>query len=326
MDNMYKPINESLARHIVCKLQQIIKLATYIQLPNHTKKNNTVFFIIDKKYKQAGLADRIKAIVNIYFIAKRNELKFKLYFKYPFDIERYFKPNLIDWRCDLSHLDKSILTAKLAMYRAVYPVPKLTKGWQYHYYWYVGTDLIRYYYSQNSEWLDPEKWRDEFKQCFDELFTPSEYLLNLAAATGLQERNYISVHFRFVNLLGNFEGKLKLYPTLEEDEQETLITKCLNSLKDISEVHSGLPIYVFSDSEKFLARCEALGYLRISGGQIGHIAHSESDTVANKAMLDFYIISRSKVVYTIAHHGMTIGEFSTYAATIGGAEHHYIKE
>ena len=318
MKSSYNP-KTNIMRRVLSRMQIIKQSLTYLHLPSKDKLKDTVFFIIDPRYQQAGLADRLKAIVNTYYIAKNNNLAFKLYFKHPFDIERYLQPNNVNWRCSLDDLDCSIWASKLLEYRAQYPLPVLHKGCQYHYYWYQGNDAIRLYYAKTNFETPDECWHDEFRNCFNELFNQTLLLESIVASTGLVERSYISVHFRFVNLLGNFEGNTRKFPTLDKEAQERLIEKCLDCLKTISEDNQGLPIYVFSDSSKFLQKCTQRGYNKISGDSISNIASSSSVEAEDKTMLDFFTIGRSKKVYSVVLSGMYGGVFSQYAAMIGGA-------
>ena len=56
-------------------------------------RRNTFFFIIAPNIKHPGLADRMKAIINCYNIAKLNGCDFRIVFKIPFSLEDYLQPN-----------------------------------------------------------------------------------------------------------------------------------------------------------------------------------------------------------------------------------------
>lgn len=291
----------------------------YLHRASHDKKTDVVFFIIDPEQKQAGFADRIKAIVNSYEIAKCNNLQFKIYFEHPFPLSRYLIPNEHDWRCDYCDIDKSIFSSRLKGYHYVYEIPKWKNGYQYHILWYRGQDMIRRMCEIDGASDALDRWHNKFKNNFDELFKFSPYLLKLIDSAKLEKRSYISVHLRFVNSIGMFEGNTKKYPILPENLQELLIYKCLTQIEDIKKNHAGMPLYIFSDSERFLNIAQKHGYKVLAGGPIGHIAHSNSDQIQDKAMLDFFVIGRSSKVYSIVNEGMYAGVYSEYAALIGGA-------
>lgn len=326
MNNSYNPGKGNVLRRFLQKIQVLKRACTYLRLPDNAKVADTVFFIIEPKYQQAGLADRLKAIVNTYYLSKINGLNFKLYFRDPFELRKYLLPNIVNWECELSDLDKSLLSSKLSVYRAEYPLPILKHGYQYHYLWYWGTDMIRLQSCRENEGNSELTWHSTFKSCFDELFKPSAFLTALLDTVPLNAKQYVSVHFRFVNLLGNFEGNTKRFPVLNEEHQQEIIQKCITQLNRISKDNRGLPVYVFSDSIKFLKICDNLGYYRIAGDNLGNVAHANGSDAEDKTMLDFFTIARSKKVYSVVMRGMYSGVFSQYAALIGGAEFERISE
>ena len=44
-----------------------------------------------------GLTDRLKGICTLYMFAKKQNLRFKIYFVFPFTLEKYLLPNVYDW-------------------------------------------------------------------------------------------------------------------------------------------------------------------------------------------------------------------------------------
>ena len=319
MQSIYKPSKGSLARRIIRAFQLLCKGVSYLRLPDRNKTNDVVFFVIDPHYQQGGFADRIKAIVSIYYISKINGFKYSLYFEHPFSLSRYLLPNKVNWKCSLDDLNHSICASKLSVFQASYPIPSLKSGYQYHYYWYSGSDIIRLESTLENKECAEEWWHRSFRECYNELFTPSGYLKSLIEGIHLQERTYISVHFRFVNLLGDTEGNLLRFPVLEGKDRKDLINRCLSQLSSIADHNTNTPLYVFSDSSPFLRLCENKGYRVIKGELIGNIAHSHSLEIADKTLLDFYVIGRSQKVYSVVLPGMYSGVFSQYAAIIGGA-------
>ena len=324
MPAKYIVSKEPVLKRIIIKSRILLRYLSYLHIPKKSLQSETVFFIVDPCVKQAGLADRLKAIVCTYYIAKYNDFSFKLYFRFPFDLEKYLLPNKVDWHCELKELDKSIFSSRLGRYLGELPIPILKKGRQYHYYWYRGKDLLRYLYSDEKD--GEEKWKNSFNCCFNELFQLSPYLSNLVDKVGLTPRTYISVHFRFVNSLGVFEGNLKKFPVLSSEKQSVLINKCLNYLDEIAKENIGMPIVVFSDSMKFLNICKSNGYDNIGGGSIGNVAFSNGVESEDKTMVDFFIIGRSYKVYSVVLPGMYGGVFSEYAALIGNAQFQRLKD
>ncbi len=320
----YIPDNGSIARHTIWFIQKSILTLKYLRRSDIGKKNNVVFYIVNKWTPKAGMADNLKTIIGTYYIAKENGFQYRLYFKMPIDIERYFLPNKIDWRCNLDEMNRSVFAAKLSTYTVKYPIPVMKEGFQYHYYWYIGEDIIRYDVQQKG--LPETQWYSTFKDRFDELFSPTPFLLDLINKYCPTERQYIALHFRFVNLLGNFEGRTDVYPILNNEQQKELIENCLACIKKISNVHQHLPVFIFSDNSNFLQVCEEKGYNKISEHKVKHTAHSNNTDSWDKTILDFYAIGRSEFAYSIVLPGMYSGKFAQYASIIGGSRYRIISD
>ena len=71
-------------------------------------KKNTFCFVIDPNIKHPGLADRMKAMIDCYNIAKLNGYDFRIVFKTPFRLEDYLQPNAVDWVAEYTDLNYSL--------------------------------------------------------------------------------------------------------------------------------------------------------------------------------------------------------------------------
>ena len=56
------------------------------------RKLNVLYFVFEPTAKHPGLADRLKAVISLYNIAKANGYGFKFYFETPFCLFDYLKP------------------------------------------------------------------------------------------------------------------------------------------------------------------------------------------------------------------------------------------
>lgn len=72
-------------------------------------KKNTFCFVIDPNIKHPGLADRMKAMIDCYNIAKLNGYDFRIVFKTPFRLEDYLQPNAVDWVAEYTDLNYSLI-------------------------------------------------------------------------------------------------------------------------------------------------------------------------------------------------------------------------
>lgn len=268
--------------------------------------DNTVFFIIDESRKHPGFADRLKAIVCVYYIAKINGYKFKLIFSYPFKLHKYLEPNEVDWLSVDGTMSYSLMNTRLLSYRGYGHIPILNKKVkQYHVYNYVGKNIL-----ENN---GIENWELIWGNCFKELFEPTNLMKKIIEDQEWKENAYIAVHIRFVNALGHFESGENV--TLNSAEKKKLINRCLCKLLEIKKINS-LPILIFSDSNLFLNIAKENGY-SILDGEVIHISNTIGEEDVQKTLLDFFMISRAKKVYSIIGYNLYTSAFSKYAALAG---------
>lgn len=268
---------------------------------------NVFVFIIDPRIKHPGLADRLKAIINAYNIAKYNKYQFKVIFDTPFELDRYLQPNMVDWKMKREELEMSLLDTKFYNEVSWRNNSRLKSGKQYHCYNYSGNLIPKIFSGTGYEWT----------VLFDELFKPSSLLQDEIDKTGLAKGSYISVHLRFVNALENFEQSSKHFQ-LQDSEKKKLIERCRNGIQKLVESKDE-QVVVFSDSRVFLDAIQDMPVKTLSHQNIGHISQDGDSDHVLKTFLDLYVISRSKEVYSIC--APELYEFSCFAlcaARIGG--------
>ena len=287
-------------------IKNLIFTLKHFKINGRELTGNTIYFVIDPKQTHPGLADRLKVICCIYYIAKLNGFNFKLVFDTPFKLSDYLQCNKVDWKCQIDEIQFSYKTSKMLAYNGMGKIPKLSKKVnQYIIYYYIGRDILRANNIPNSDEL--------LRDCYNELFTPSYKLEQAIASCNLEKRSYISVHLRFVNALEKFE--VGVYNSLSPEDQLKLISKCLQWLSTIKDTNSK-ELLVFSDSNKFLSIAKEYGY-KVLNGNIEHISfYSDKDSVL-KTFLDFYMIGRSAKAYRIISKEMYGTTFSLYASIFG---------
>lgn len=271
---------------------------------------NTVYFIFDPTQKHPGMTDRVKVIVCCYWIAKQNGFDFKVVYDRPHRLSDYLGDNIVPWEAERSELSYSLQNSRLLSYNGSRPMPHLSKRVkQYHIWHYIGINILI-----NNKIPDASRiW----SECFNELFKPSPRLASAFQATGLVPRKYAAVHLRFVNALEHFEDGF--FNAISPAEQLLLIDRCLAALADIRQQCHDLPLYVFSDSTRFLTVAREAGYLSLEG-QIGHISFSNDSDTLLKAFLDSYAISQSAKAYRVLGGSMYDSTFPYYAAMMGGKD------
>lgn len=252
-------------------------------------QKDVLYFVFEPDVPHPGLADRLKAVISLYNTAKANGLEFKFYFKTPFALSDYLSPRT-NWELHLNDLEYSLLDTKLINETSWHNIGTLTHGKQYHCYNYAGNDM---------PWLFKDtgyKWHE----LFQELFSPSPLLLEAYNALDITNEHYISVQFRFVNALEQFEGYTFFDNHLKtEEERQQLIQKCRNCIKDIIAENAEKTIYVFSDSKTFLDAIEDIPVKVLDHTNLGHTGVKQQQQTTLKTFLDLYAMSKSEKIYRV---------------------------
>lgn len=270
-----------------------------------------VMFIENGYHKQhPGLVDRFKAIVGMYYIAKKNGWDFKLVFTTPFCLEEYLEPNLVDWKIDRQDISCDLFDTRLIEYNAFGSLPTLKNNIkQYHCYFYEGFNFL-----QKNNISD---WETEWAKMFHMLFKPSKRLESLLTEY-LPSQPYVAVHFRFVNALEHFEDGYD--NAVSKEDQRILIDKCLETLKGI-KIKENKDVYVFTDSAVFSSIAKEKGYNTVGTNDIGHISFETKTETYDKTFLDLFAISRAARVYAIHGNVLYNSVFPYYAAIIGRTDY-----
>lgn len=252
------------------------------------QQKNVLYFVIDPLVKHPGIADRIKAIVAIYNHTKKTDCRFKLYFRDPFDLSKFLAP-VYDWRMELSDLEYSLVDTRFINETNRKEIRKLRSDKQYHCYRYSG-NLLPYQFDDTGY-----KWRD----LFNELFTPSEQLINAYNQLKLDASQYVSIHIRFVNALEHFENSLFDNYIESDVERLALIEKCKVGIDNVIRQNPDKMVLVFSDSRKFLDSLKDMSVRILSVDDIGHISETCNSKVHMKTFLDLYVMSKSQAIYRL---------------------------
>ena len=192
-----------------------------------------IYMVLPETTFSGGLSDRLRAIVAIYKQCNTKNLPFRIVFE-PLHLQDYLVPNKYDWR--ISSKDICFDTNK------VYPCTLLT----YHastrnrYQQFVQNTILSYYlkrpYQQIHVYSNMICKDEEYGALFNELFKPSaelqeliDYHLNKIGGSN----TYVSLTFRFRQLLGDFkEGG----ETLPEAQREPYIARCLKCIEKSRQI------------------------------------------------------------------------------------------
>jgi hypothetical protein len=255
-----------------------------------------------------GLADRLKAIIGCYFISKKNNIPFKISFDNSLDLSDYLVPNTCDWRISNEEINHSVFGTRLLNYSSDFDFPPHTprSTLQYHVIQYLGNN-------HKGIGNNPIEW----SRLFNELFKPSEYLQSVLHQQKLFGKEYIAVHFRFVN---NFEINEERYFTrpLSREFQIKLEQECLNYLNKLSADESK-PILVFSDSPHFIELIKR-NHFETLEGSLGHISYDKTKSSMLKTFVDLFMISGASKIIGVVNDVLYSSAFPVYGGLISGKE------
>lgn len=276
-------------------------------------ETSRMVFKADGHFPHGGMFDRLKGAISVFAASRCIGRDFKISFTHPFDLRDYLEPNEYDWTIDEGELAKGWPAARpIFMYGEFANPVRLVKK---------RSCESHFYYGYNSlDWLNERYGKNfEFGALYKQLFKPTarlqKYIDMYKAEIG---GKYIVAHFRFMNLIGDSTEFNEINPTLPEAEQNVLIEKSLEQLKNLCA--EGVRIMLASDSPRFVSIVkEQMPDVYVVPGEIKHIGTAEdnSDASTIKMFLDYYLIAEAEMVYSFVSDGMWKSAFPEYAAKIG---------
>lgn len=308
-DGVYKPVFKDKIAFIKADIKAFIKHTRYYcKMRLNRAKNKGTFYMVFEPFRgHPGLADRLKAIISTYNVAKANGYDFKIFFETPFILSEYLAPKK-DWLATLDDLEYSIFDTSLYREISWREKNKLKPNKQYHCYLYSGNLMPRVFPNTQYKWCD----------LFHELFTPSDKLQNAYNELNIPPRTYVSIHIRFVNALEQFENTYYKNHLKTQEERDALIARCKEGIKEVIEEHNDTPVYVFSDSKVFLNSINDLPIHTLDSSAIQHASVTNGGDSTLKTFLDLYVMSQSQAIYRFcAPEIYSISHYALLAATIG---------
>lgn len=281
----------------------------------HKTPDDVMMYVADGRQILGGMFDRLKGIISLYAIAKAENRNFKIHFNHPFILTDYLVPNAYDWTIAKEEVIFSYPMSRPVFAFGEYSNPhrllKRRKGQVHYFYGYNSLDYINEKYGTFFDW----------GELYRELFKPSEtlkqYIERFKNEIG---KDYIVVHTRFLNLLGD-KNEFDINPTLLKEEAQALCQRCIDEVKKIHERHH-CRIMIASDSMMFIREIKRqVPEVYVVPGTVSHIgvATSTTDESVIKMFVDYYLIGGAKNIYSIVGPEMWQSAFPEYAAKIGGA-------
>lgn len=273
-------------------------------------------FMADGKMVHGGLFDRLKGIISIYALSKIQNKCFGIYFKYPFDLSCYLRPASYDWTVS----DDMVLYS----YPASKPVIAYSENRNPERILKNRTGQIHYYFGGDILGIINKRYGTDYQweALFHELFTPTEVVIDYVNARKTEiGAEYDAVHLRFVNLLAdNIEANQ--YQALSNDEQELLVSHCVDKLRYLNCCckENGKALVVASDSMTFMKIVkDLLPEVYLVPGQVRHIDNAKEAAVDDvlKLFADMYLIAGAEKVHSVVGEGLYPSAFPEYSAKVG---------
>lgn len=291
----------------------------YLETSANSLNKKTVIYMANGFCNHAGLCDRFKGMTALYGWCKENKIDFRIFHIHPFNLNNYIVPNLYDWQINQESIcyNKNQVSVNHCMLNQLVK-PQIESGEivSLEHKWFLrrinSTNKKQLHFYTN---MYPESDL-QFGTLFRELFKPSPKVeQEIEKHIKQLGQEYISVSFRFMQLLGDFidcDGDI-----LPDNQQESLIHKSLNILFHIKEENPDtVKMLVTADSIKFLQAASSIPFVYIIKGEVGHINFKNSDEVNMKTFLDFFMISKAKKVYLAKSGKMYNSDFARRASMI----------
>lgn len=275
-------------------------------------------FMVDGRINHGGMFDRLKGLISIFAIAKQQRKDFRICWTYPFDLDKYLEPNIYDWRICENKMRWGMLQHNSVI--AYGEINNPSRLWKkrcketHFYYGYNSLDYINAHFGTNYEW----------GKLYRELFRPTPYLQQYLDYYQKEiGSDYIAIHTRFMNLLGDRTETVGNPHVLNANEQKNLKQSAKAAIGKLMEKHPGARVMIASDSMEFIEYIShEIPSAYIVPGTVKHIdtAGETNDTENVKMFTDYYLMAGANHVYSLWHDGMWKSAFPEYAARIGGVE------
>lgn len=330
-DLQAKRLSYIIGKKNVCRLQSFLKFFLsfrndyYYDSANRTKpeRGKVAIFFIDGKTIHGGLSDRLRGLFSVYDYCLSKGIDFKVYWVFPFKLQDYLEPNNVNWLIDKKDISYNLKDVSFRFFNSYSQVMNDEEN----YFKLMNTRKpILHVYSNIT--LHEEKYHRYFAELFEPSAQLSEAIQYHTTEIG---GKYVSITFRFIGLLGDFQDTNSHFGVLEDGEKELYVNKCLDAINRIHSQNPGVhKILVTSDSSIFLSKASELPFVYIIRGVIAHMDNAKSEVNDNanlKTFTDLLMISKAERCYVYSYGRMfKASKFARTAALIGGREFIEIRE
>ncbi len=283
------------------------------------QSSKLVVAMIDGRMKHGGLSDRLCGIISAYQYCVLNNVDFKLSFTYPYMLDNFLTVNEYDWRISPEKISYNIKQSK-PVYISLYS--HFVDQMRAH-----ADSILDMKYQQIHLYSNMYYFHEsEFGFYFNKLFKKTP-MLDEAVEDNLKNigREYVSVTFRFQQLLGDFkETGFTSLSSLEEKEK--LISRCLDAVEKVHSIERK-KVVVTSDSKTFLDIVQKkFDYVYIIPGTVVHMDYVKKDDAVAlsshlKSFVDFFVLANADVVYLVNIGPLYSSSFAKTASMVYGKKY-----
>ena len=285
-------------------------------------RRKTIVAMVDGRMHHGGLSDRLSGIISSFQYCKLHNVDFRIFFVFPFRLDQFLEPNEYDWRIKPNELTYNIFQSKpvcVSMYS--HDVEEQRRYTNRR----IGKLADQTHLYTNMGYFYPE----EFGALFNQLFKKTDILeAEISKNMRMIGGKYISITFRFQQLLGDF--KETGFPVINDElERQKLVTSCMEC---ISKLHkkTGMRILVTSDSSTFLRKAEStFSFVYVIKGDVVHMDYVGKDENINmkvhlKSFVDFFMLANAECIYLATISPLYHSYFPKMASWIYGKPFHVI--
>lgn len=288
-----------------------VLLPMYNGKRGNESNSKCVYYMSDDQWVSGGICDKLRGIVSLYTICVQLKLSFKIYWTYPFNLSDYLIPKDYNWLSQET-IDRSTdsIPIQLMSYRHYSDEKEIS----------FQRKTLRAKIKRNRTfgqihvYTNAHFGNSDFYKVFHLLFKPTLRFQLLIDKYIPTDYPYISMSFRFLQLLDDFEDRSGGECLSEIEKQEYLQA----SLALIEKKHSecvSMKILVASDSNTLIEAAKKFDFVFVIPGMPKHsdLPYDNYD----KEFLDFYAISKAQYVYLCRKGKMYSSGFPYYASLMG---------
>lgn len=309
---MNNAINDNL-RYLQRRTEDFLRKIKRFRILTPNRHNTPmVLALVDGRNYHGGFTDRLKGIVSLFHFALANNVDFRLSYTFPLELSHYLEPNDYDWRIGTNDIPCNFFDTSFAnlvgdatinrMCRLSLHKPLIA---------YANRDVVQLlnnFYHTNYSW----------SELYHRLFRPSAELQSVIDNhRNTLGNDYISAHFRFVGMFGDFNEMP--YSHITNRQKEHIMQSNIEFLQHLALERADRKIFVASDSSRFIDNVKNIKNVYVLSGNIQHIDNrmaSAHDEAFMRLLLDFYLIAHSNEVYSVGTDEMYRSELPMYAAKL----------